>query len=387
MGKCNIEVKLVKKLIFNRFGVPGRLFMLGLAISAFVLLNIADVISRVQKEEAGINRFAYSEVYWVRPEDTSNFHLKAPSLTPEIISAIQSVECNVSFYELPIYVNHQIDFMQAELIMNLPEDLRLTSRDKKPIHIPETENGIVIGESMIELTENGEGKILDLGDIKVPVAEVLKDDNPAKIDYSMYMFRENADESFREYLTSRITERLEEMFLQVRFFGDDPIDNDVRKFTEAMSELGLVCEPVGSYLGLGWWGHDYQNLWYRMYNIIVLPICIVFAVFTCFTTSYLWIRSREKEISIRKAYGYGSFRILSLVIKEGLFLTLPALGAAVVLQFIMCLATHSLDFFDIFFILKLLFVGAGMLLITVLCAVRQIKRIGGISPAAALKDA
>ena len=231
----------MKKLIFNRFGVPGRLFMLGLAISAFVLLNIADVISRVQKEEAGINRFAYSEVYWVRPEDTLNFHLKAPSLTPEIISAIQSVECNVSFYELPVYVNHQIDFMQAELIMNLPEDLRLTSRDKKPIHIPETENGIVIGESMIELTENGEGKILDLGDIKVPVAEVLKDDNPAKIDYSMYMFRENADESFREYLTSRITERLEEMFLQVRFFGDDPIDNDVRKFTEAMSELGLVC--------------------------------------------------------------------------------------------------------------------------------------------------
>lgn len=377
----------MKKLIFNRFGVPGRLFMLGLAISAFVLLNIADVISRVQKEEAGINRFAYSEVYWVRPEDTSNFHFKAPSLTPEIISAIQSVECNVSFYDLPVYVDHQIDFMQAELVMNSPEDLRLTSRDKKPIDIPETKNGVVIGESMIELTENGGGRILDLGDIKVPVAEVLKDDNPAKIDYSIYIFWENADEDFREYLTARITGRLEGMFLQVRFYGDEPLGGDVRKFTEAMSEPGLVCEPVDSYLGLGWWGHDYQNLWYRMYNIFVLPICIIFAVFTCFTTSYLWIRSREKEISIRKAYGYGSLRILSLVIKDGIFLTLPALGAAVVLQFIVCLAANSLDFFDIFFILKLLFVGVGMLLITVLCAVRQIRSIGGISPAAALKDA
>ena len=375
----------MKKVLHNRFGITGWLFILGLAISAFVLLNIADVISRVQKEEAGINRFAYSEIYWVEPEDIVDF--KGQALTPKIISALQKAECNVSFYDLPVYVDHQIDFMMAELIINSPEDLRLTSRDKKPIDIPATKNGVVVGESMIELTEKGEGGILDLGDIKVPVAEILKDDNPAKIDYSIYIFRENADGDFREYLTARITERLEEMCLQVRFFGDEPLGDDVRKFTEAMSELGLVCEPVDSYLGLGWWGHDYQNLWYRMYNIIILPICIVFAVFTCFTTSYLWIRSREKEISIRKAYGYSNFQILSLMIKDELSLAAPALIAAVRLQFVLCLATHSLDFFDIFFILKLLFVGAGMLLIAFLCAARRIKSIDSISPAAALKDA
>lgn len=378
----------MKSFVNNRFGITGWMFMLGLAISAFVLMNVADVISRVQKEEAGINKFAYSEKYWITPIDNEDFHLRAPALATKVIPAMQNVNCNVSFYELAVSVEHQIDYNFIELVMSSPYDQKLISHNKKPIDInfPKGSNTIVIGESVVAITENSEGKLLDLNNIVVPVADILKDYSPSKIDNSIYAFWDCADDNFRKYLTLCITERLSQRTLQVHFYGDDPISDDVRGFSEEMLKLGLQCEPVGTYLGLGYEGMDTENLWYRAYNIILLPICVIFSVFTCFSASYLWLLSRTKEISIRKAYGYNSAQILSLIIKDEIRLVIPSIILALIVQFILCLFTDSLDFFDISLFLKLIFVCFGMLLTTVLCALRQIKHINGISPAAALKE-
>ncbi len=373
---------------FNRFGITGRLFMLGLAISAFVLMNISDVVSRIQKEEAGINKFAYSEKYWITPVDNENFNLRAAELAPKVISAAEYVKCNVSFYELAVNAEHQIDYSFVELVMNHPDDQKLMTHDNKPINtnFPKGSNTILIGESVTSITENGEGKLLNLNDIFIPVAGILKNNSPSEIDNSIYAFWDCIDDNFREYLTSRITERFSDFTLQIHFYADDPIDKDIMEFTEKMSELGLKCEPAGTYLGLGYNGKDAENLWYRAYNIILLPICVIFAIFTCFSASYLWLLSRTKEISIRKAYGYSSAQILSLIIKDEIRIAAPSIIAALIVQFILCLFTGSLDFFDISFFLKLVLVCVGMLLITVICAVRQIKIINEISPAAALKE-
>lgn len=371
----------------NRFGVTGLLFMLGLAITAFVLMNIADVVSRIQKEEKGINKFAYSEKYWITPVDNEDFHLRAPALAPKVISATQNVNCNASFYELAVNIEHQIDYSFVELVMNHPDDPKLISRDKRPIDVnfQKDGNAIIIGESMIAVTENGDGRFLNFNGVIVPIAEILKNNSPSKIDNSIYAFWDCVDESLREYLTSRITERLSQLTLQIHFYDDDSID-DVRSFIGEMSELGLKCEPVGTYMGLGYEGTDAENLWYRVYNIIILPICIIFAVFTCFSASYLWLLSRTKEISIRKAYGYSNVKILSLIIIDEISFAVPSIITALIVQFVFCLFTDSLDFFDISFVLKFAFVCVGMPIITALCAARRIKHINEISPAAALKE-
>lgn len=378
----------MEKITYNRFGVTGWLFILGLTISAFVLMNISDVVDRIRKEEVGINKFSYSEIYRIKPVDYESFYQHTSELAPGIISAALSADCNTSFYDLSVNAEHQIDYSFVELVMNSPYDQKLVSDNGEPIDVnfPKDSNAILIGESMVPITENGEGKLLNLNNIIVPVADILKNYNPSKIDNSIYAFWDSVDDDFREYLTSRIIERLSELTLQIRFYGDSPINDDVSRFSDEMEDLGLWCEPAGTYLGLGYNGKDAENLWYRAYNIILLPICVVFAVFTCFATSYLWLLSRTKELSIRKAYGYANAQILALVIKDEFLLAIPSAAAALVIQFLLCLLTNSIDFFDILFIPKFAFVCAGLLLIAVLCAIRQIKSISRISPAEAVKN-
>lgn len=378
----------MKALIPNRFGFTGWLFLSGLAISAFLLMNISDVVSRIRREEAGINKFAHSEIYWVTPIDNENFYLRAPELAPKVISATQAANCNISFYDLSVHAEHQIHYSFVELVMNSPCDQKLVSHTKKPINtnFPKDSNMIVIGESVIAITENRDGKLLNLSQIIVPVADVLEDYSPSKIDNSIYAFWHCADDAFREYLTSRITKRLSESTLQVHFYSDDPIDEDIQRFSDAMTALGLNCRPTGTYLDSGYKGKDAQNLWYRAYNKLLLPICVLFAAFTCFTTSYLWLSSRTKELSIRKAYGYTNAQILAFVIKDELLLAIPSISVALIVHLLFCMLTGSFDYFDAWFIPKLAFVCAGMLLIAMLCALRQVRHISRISPADAVKE-
>lgn len=378
----------MEKITYNRFGVTGWLFILGLTISAFVLMNISDVVDRIRKEEVGINKFSYSEIYRIKPVDYESFYQHTSELAPGIISAALSSDCNTSFYDLSVNAEHQIDYSFVELVMNSPHDQKLVSDNGEPIDVnfPKDSNAILIGESMVPITENGEGKFLNLNNIIVPVADILKNYSPSKIDNSIYAFWDSVDDDFRKYLTSRIIERLSELTLQIRFYDDSPISDDVSRFSDEMEDLGLWCEPAGTYLGLGYNGKDAENLWYRAYNIVLLPVCVVFAVFTCFTASYLWLLSRTKELSIRKAYGYTNAQILALVIKDEFLLAIPSAAAALVIQFLLCLLTNSIDFFDILFIPKFAFVCAGLILIAVLCALRQIKSLSRISPAEAVKN-
>lgn len=366
----------------NRFGITGWLFMLGLAVGAFVLVNISDMVSRIQKEDAGVNKYSYSSILWVRPINTENFSLdKAEALTPKIMEALCAAECCTSFYDLPIYINRQIDFMQAELIMKGAESTKFNDRDNNPIK-PKTINALLVGESMLKMSEDGEGRMLDLGEIKVPIAQVLKNNNAAKIDYSIFAIWETADDGFKEYLTGQISERLHNNFLEVRFFGDEPISEDVQNFIDRMESLSLECTDDDFFYN----GRDGRNFWYRFYNGLLLPLCMIFGIFVCFSTSYLWIMSRKNEISIRKAYGYSNLQILKVIIKDELLLTIPALCSATIVQFVFCLIFGELDYFDIIFPLKLFFVFGGMVVITLICGLRLTQSIGKVSPAAVLKE-
>lgn len=336
------------------------------------------------KIRGGVNNYAYSRIFWIRPTNTENFYLeKAEALTPQIIDALCDAECCTSFYGLPIFINRQIHPVEADLIMKGAENAKFTNRDNKPADpLTAGTNALFVGENMLKLSENSDGKMLDLGEIKLPVAQVLKNNNAAKIDCSIYAFWETADDEFKEYLTGQISETLHYISLEVRFFGDEPIDDEIRKFTEKMESLSLECSEDDFFLN----GRDARNYWYQFYNGLLLPICMIFGIFVCFSTSYLWIMSRKHEISIRKAYGYSNAQILGLIIKDGLLLTLPSLGGAVIVQFIFCLILRELDYFDLFFPLKLLLVCAGMFVITLYCGLRQISSIGKVSPAAVLKE-
>lgn len=368
----------------NRFGVTGWLFMFGLAVSAFVMMNIADVLTRIRNEEAYLNRFKYSEIFTLYQQGSLDYKEYA-SLAPKVFSALEQVGCGVSIYQLPVNVEYQMATSNIELIMNPGEDLKFVSADNEPIpnDILASPNSVVVGHSVLDITENHEGKILNIKDNQIYVKAVLKDISPSKIDSSIYAIWDKCDDNFREYLTHQGTAMLRWGYFRVHFFGDSPIREEINKFSAAMNELGLDCMPQRSQ---GYKGKDGENTWYRIFNKILLPICMISGMFVCFSSSYFWVRSRKNEIAMRKAYGYSNPQVLGLIIKDELRLSFPAFAAAIIVQFVFCAATGSLDFFDAAFPLKLLFVYTGMAILTLLCAIRVSESVGKISPAAALKE-
>lgn len=362
---------------FNRFGIKGLLFITGLFVASLVMLNITDVVSRVRKEESGLNRYKYNVTLGIKPGGSFDAEFISKTV-PEVFSLIESVNCN-TILEVIANIEFQSSTFTLKTVMHQSEDLKLVSRDNKPISTdyPAGSNSVVIGESIVDLTENHEGEILNIGGNRASVEAVMKKTG-VMADTNVYAFWDSFDEQFREYIIGRF----EYPLFSVSFFGDSPVSDEVNAFSAALGELGLTASNVNQSFN----GNDMENVWYRLYNQILLPIGIFFAVVVCLSSSLFWIMSRKNEISIRKAYGYSNSQIFGLIIKDELRMTLPAIAAAITVQFIFCAIWGTLDFFDALFPIKLAGAAAGMFLMTLLCAAYLTKSIKSISPAEAIKE-
>lgn len=377
----------------SRYGISGWILLIGLTISSFVLVNAMDAASRVWKEERHHSYYQQSESFWLRYSgdysgymgDYSEDSQKWTELVEELLSSIKDFSCNVDIESLGVEVNHQIQDMFIHLVILPQEDFRLISRENEridPSSFPADSNPIIVGESVEKnLTIRQEGKLLNIGDMQFPVAEVLRNDNAAEIDYSIYLFWDCCDEELRQYLREQMSKRLSQDWLRIRLYSNSEISADREKLFSRMRELSLECEPYST----SYAGDDYQNYWYRGYSTIFIGVCMVFSVFACFGISYLWLYRRAKEIAIRKAYGYSGFQIFKLLMKNMAGIAAFAVLASLALEAVYGIFTHDLTFFDAGFLLKLVAVGIGMLLIAGLCTLKLMETVKAIAPAAAVR--
>lgn len=373
----------------SRYGISGWILLIGLTISSFVLVNAMDAASRVWKEERHHSAYQQDETFWLRMGYSEGYTdsdtQKLMELADKLLLSLNGFSCNVDIESLGVEVNHQIDDMFIHLVIQSQEDFRLISKENgmiDPVSFPVGSNSIVVGESVEKrLTVGQEGKLLNIGDMQLPVAEVLRNDNAARIDYSIYLFWDCCDEELRQYLREQMSERLFGNILRVRLYSNSQIDADRERLFSQMRELSLECEPyIPRYAG-----DDYQNYWYRFYNIIFISICMVFSVFACFGISYLWLFRRAREIAIRKAYGYSNLQIFKLLMKNMAGIAAFAVLASLVLEAGYGIFTNNLGFFDVGFIIKLAAVGIGMLLIACLCTLKLMENVTAIAPAAAVR--
>lgn len=371
----------------SRYGISGWILMIGLTISSFVIVNSIDVASRVWKEERHHSAYQQDESFWLRYSEgnTSSDTQKWLELVDELLPSLNGFSCNVDIESLGVAVNHQIDDMLIHLVIQPQEDFRLISRENKlidPSSFPAGSNQIVVGESVAKrLTIGQEGKLLNIGDMQLPVAEVLRNDNAAEIDYSIYLFWDCCDVELRQYLREQLSERLSQDWLRVRLYSNSHISADRETLFSRMQGLSLECEPYTPRYA----GDDYQNYWYRFYNIIFISVCMVFSVFACFGISYLWLFRRAREIAIRKAYGYSNLQIFKLLMKNIAGIAALAILASLALEVGYGIFTHDLAFFDAVFFLKLVVVGIGMFLVVGLCTLKLMETVTAIAPAAAVR--
>ena len=67
-------------------------------------------------------------------------------------------------------------------------------------------------------------------------------------------------------------------------------------------------------------------------------------------------------------------------------MSIPAIIISIFLELLYCIVFNDYGFFDIWFIVKLLVICAGMLVIGFLCAFNLIKKISAISPIVVIRE-
>lgn len=368
--------------IIDRFGITGILFVLGLIISSFVLINTIDIASRVTKEDISNNNYSERIYYRLSYNEKKLSKEEYNDTVRYIIDCLKELNCNSSIEDVGICVNNQIDDMFPEIVINTGDDFKLQLTDTKSYTPDDNLYQLIVGESIVNLTDNHKGNKLDVSGIQVPIQGVFLNNNAASIDYSMMFIYDNCDQELKQYLFSQISDMFSSFDIQVNLYSDDTLEGEDKKFLRNMDERSIVCEKYTPRYGVS----DYQNYWYRFYNKIFITVCMIFSLFTCFSLSYLWISSRKKEIAIRKAFGYSNKKIFLLVTKDIFRLTVPAIMVSMIIEVLYCLVFDNMSFFDKFFILKFVGVLLGAFIIGILCTVNVMQEVTKTAPISAIRE-
>ena len=370
-------MKLLKRmlqLIFRESAASG-LFVFGLTVSCFILINVADLVEKINNENTVLNSFKYSASSFLDGTElfnnSENQQVTVNEIT-ELVTTRLSEETNGNTYlELQVNVNEKIDTYTANVVMQLNEDAKIDCDMDYDLN---EENGIIIGENLLEFTRDKDGiKTIEIGGNTMKVIGVMENKMAGGVDHTIYIFWDNCNESMRKYLNAIIAGELRGI-LKFAYKGQDDISVAYKEFVHDMEKIGLRSLIIDAvYEG------EYQNYWYRLYNSIFMGISLILSIFNCFTVSYLWIISRRRELAIRKAYGYSSLQITGMMMKDIIKLCIPACILAELVQLVYVTIVGG-DVFTGQMFMKILFVCMGMILIAILNALHMIQHIKKVSP-------
>lgn len=368
----------------KRFGKSGLLFILGLTIASFVILTTSDVFTRVANEDNSFKHFEYSALYRIGCIDDKSDDTDYASLTEALISSLKELDCTVRFSGINVPIEQQIDTYNANIIISSDQGTGLTDKEGQAVAaaFPSQSNSAVIGKSLVDFSVDRKGERLKIFNSQATIATVLANNSPSNIDYSLCIFLDSCDDSLKSELIDSIAVDLECGYLEVYLESSVPLDDTLNKFRQDLASLSLKCDTYEK----EYYGNDYQNYWYREFNVYFIGICILFSLYTCFCVSYFWLSSRKMEISIRKAYGYNNFQLFRLLLADTLKLTVPSILISLIIQCVYCAIFGLTDYFDKLFILKLLAVTAVMFIVSLLCVLNLMSSVAKISPAYAVRS-
>ncbi|MBP1566263.1 MAG: ABC transporter permease [Oscillospiraceae bacterium] len=354
---------------YTRFGFSGFLLMLGLFVSAFILIYIADIIIIELKQKNVLTQFENQNYYWIDKQENIDDDM-TKEILEQIIITSQSTNCNVCFDNTVNDISNQLEQFEIELIINMNEYPEMITQTGEKISFPleSTQNPIILGKSMLKYCEDN---ILMVNEIPTEVSYVLNDEYSSGIDYSMYMFWNNCNDDMKEKLLENMVERMQSKFLRIKLYSNSSIDDDYQLILDSLKDYPVVLEKEENIKQENY--HlDATN---KLLNMIFLPVCILFSLYTCFCISFLWLSQRKKEISIRKAYGFSNLQIFKMLIVDILFLSIPSVIIAVISNIVFRFIINDRMIFDSLSLAKFAMICVGMISEVILCAFYLFQRL------------
>ena len=169
-----------------REGINGILFVLGLAISCFVLMNIGELVSRIQKEKNAYNKYKYNVECFVDEIETDS-------------SCYQILKTHLNELDrgnLFVLTTAKIDNSSEKeanviLVMKQNEELLLDYNDKLN---EDYANSVIIGESLLKYTKgNKDNRTITVYGEEMNVVAVLNNNTASGIDSSLYVLWDTCD--------------------------------------------------------------------------------------------------------------------------------------------------------------------------------------------------
>ncbi|MGN0375731.1 MAG: FtsX-like permease family protein [Butyrivibrio sp.] len=358
----------------------GIIFVLGLTVSCFVLINISDLISRINTEYKALNNYDYVETSYTSYEGmftdgiAENGIITMDNYLELITSRMLQDKVGNSYIRVIVPLNEEIDAYPANILINQNEDINLDCNEDYDIT---AQNGIIIGENLLEYTSvSGKTRTLVIAGIPMQVIGVLNNKAAGGIDNSIYIFWDNCDDKIKKY----ITEITAGDIIECTYKSRENITATYQSFTSDMRTMGFTSTSVKDrYRG------GYQNKWYIAYNSIFLGAGLIFSVANCYSVAYLWLIRRKKELAVRKAFGSSNLQIMGIVLGDIIKLIVPAIFLAVVVQ-VVYNAIFGGSFFNTQIFAQIIIVCLGMLFISFLILIHLLDYIRLIPAAAILNE-
>lgn len=325
------------------------LMMVGFSISCFILLNVADLVTKIMNEEEKNDTFDYVEYLGISGETTEQN-------IAHLVDILDKIENGNTYINAIVNIDRRMDDNTANLVMQDNEGLMLSFKEGEYVSGTNYTNAVIIGESLEKYVKYEDGKkYLIVGKCKLHVIAIIENSMSGGIDTSMYILWDSLSMDVKERILA------ESSISDVCIKSQLDISQTCTNLTVQMESYGVTMfsyEP--QYTG------DYQNYWYRTYSKVIFVVSVLFSLFTCFSISYLWAINRKRELAIRMAYGYSRIQICRLLFKDLCHLVLPAFVLSVIIQIVYNLAIKETMLLQENFMTRLLILFGGIMLIVIL---------------------
>lgn len=346
----------MKKLLRD---IPLGLFLiLGMSLIFFLLFNGIS-IAQVIKDERDVdkkNSYKFSKEvgisldYELFVNKEKNFDgnaiainsdFKSDKHIKEMFEICKQYDGNV-FYCASFWCDFD-STVQMNLYLHVGQKFDIVTTDSKTHYIEsleDLEDGVYVAQANEFMCDENNGKkTVFVENTMMNVLGIRKDytfdmsDNPFIGSYSVLSKEQIA--SMYDLATINLTDYGEEYFV---FQSDN--ECDFESYENVISKLKkkgyIVSEKVFNEKS-SYEENNIKEYSGFIYKDIIGQIIIglsLFGLINCIFISRLWMKRRKTELTIRKAFGQSSVRILCLIVKELLKFELIALGIAYIMQMI-----------------------------------------------------
>lgn len=358
----------IKKIFRER--ATSFLFITGLVVSCFILINIGDLLGKINNENRSYNSYKYNievDIYYpgqLSSETEENKdEVNLNNCDDIILDALSNITKGNIYFGACVNIDNSVEVAVAEVIYKTNEDIVLDCEEECDYTI---ENGVIIGSGIIDYTYWLDGQmVIDFNGNIMPVIGILKDNTAAGDDISIYIIWDNCDERVRRYLIEDTRFSL----FSLTLYSNNDISSQYEQLKSELQAYGFsVSASEVSF------NESDVNYFYKFYNSIFLIGALIFSLFTCFVVADLWIYGRHKELTLRRTYGYSMAKLTALVLSDVLKLSLIACVIAVTIQLIyeLCIGDNP---FRGQLLVEVIVVISGMVLLVILISLCLIEKI------------